>query len=96
MRVEGILKKSFTWHCGTNGTNHFQAGVSVFGYVFEEGGLREAEPPTIRTREALWLLRCNVFTSIVEFIVGARENALHRMLGRVSRRGRTLVVAIRT
>lgn len=75
-------------------THHLQAGIDVLRTdVIDQSRIREAHSLAVRTRKALRLLGTELFARVEQLKVGARQNALHRMIGRVPGTGDAILVA---
>lgn len=61
--------------------------------MLDERRIAEAHPLAVRTREALRLIGAVRFARIEQIEIGARQDALHRMVAGVSRTGGALLVA---
>lgn len=82
-------------HGRAHGTHDLRAGVGVLGaHVLGEGDVGEAHLVAVRTGEALRLLGGQHLATVVQLEVGAREDALHRVVRLVAGAGRALLVAV--
>lgn len=95
-KVVGHEVRFATLHCRADWAHDLCAGVCVVGaHVFGQGDVGQTHLVAVRTGEALRLLGGQHLATVVQFEVGAREDALHRMFGLVAGAGRTLLVAVR-
>ena len=79
---------------GADGTDYLDAGVGVFGAdLLGEGDVGESHLVAVGTGEALRLFGAEHLAAVVELKVGAREDALHGMLGQVARTRGVVLVA---
>lgn len=94
-KVVGDKVRLATLHRCAHGTDDLRAGVRVLsGNVFREGSIGQTHLVAVRTGEALRLLGGQHLAAIVQLKVGAREDALHRMVRLVAGTGRTLLVTV--
>lgn len=78
----------------TNGTHHLQTDVRVLGAdMLEQRCIAEAHFLAVRTGETLRLIGRVRFARIVQLKVGPSQNALHRMIGRMTGAGGAVLIA---
>lgn len=81
-------------HRGAHRAHHLQTGVDMLGAdVIDERRIAEAHLLAVRTGEALRQISAVRFAAVEHVEVGARQDALHRMIGAVPCARRALLVA---
>lgn len=94
-KVVGDKVRLAALHRRAHGTHNFGAGVRVLGaHVLGQGDVGEAHLVAVRTGEALRPLGGKDLAAVVELEVGAREDALHRVVRLVAAARRALLVAV--